>query len=72
MRGRQPVAATGMLVALLGLAPLSAQAQDQQDLAEIGKKLANPVADIWALFTEFDVSWSDGDLNDGASDSGPT
>lgn len=66
-------AAFGCLLALV-FAPL-AQAHAQApaphysdrhgDMAEVGKKLANPVADIWALFTEFDFSWSDGDLNDG-------
>lgn len=35
------------------------------DLAEIGKKLANPVSDVWALFTEFDLNFSGGDLNRG-------
>lgn len=34
-------------------------------LAEIGAKLANPVSDVWALFTEFDLTFSDGDLNAG-------
>jgi hypothetical protein len=34
-------------------------------LAEIGAKLSNPVSDVWALFTEFDLTFSDGDLNTG-------
>jgi hypothetical protein len=34
-------------------------------LSEIGAKLANPVSDVWALFTEFDLTFSDGDLNTG-------
>jgi len=34
-------------------------------LAEIGAKLSNPVSDVWALFTEFDLNFSDGDLNTG-------
>ncbi len=39
-------------------------------LSEIGAKLSNPVSDIWALFTEFDVYFSDGDLNKDSSKSG--
>jgi hypothetical protein len=34
-------------------------------LAEIGKKLADPTSNVWALFTEFDLSFSDGDVNAG-------
>jgi hypothetical protein len=33
--------------------------------SEIGAKLSNPVSDVWALFTEFDLAFSDGDLNKG-------
>jgi hypothetical protein len=36
-------------------------------LSEIGHKLTNPVSDVWALFTEFDLFFSDGDVNRGAS-----
>jgi len=39
-------------------------------LAEVGAKLANPVSDVWALFTEFDLSFSDGDINKGSSKTG--
>lgn len=42
----------------------------QGDLAQIGAKLSNPVSDVWALFTEFDVYFSDGDANQGASQVG--
>jgi hypothetical protein len=53
-------------IVLLGVAfATPALAQDAKDLAEMGKKLANPVSDVWALFTEFDFSFSDGNLNDG-------
>jgi hypothetical protein len=38
---------------------------DHGSMEEVGKQLANPLAPIWALFTEFDATWSDGDLNDG-------
>ena len=41
--------------------------QEHGGLAEIGAKLANPVSDVWALFTEFDLTFSDGDLNTGAA-----
>ena len=33
--------------------------------AEAGAKLSNPLSDVWALFTEFDFTYSDGDFADG-------
>ena len=45
----------------------SGQASHPESLAEIGAKLSNPVSDVWALFTEFDLSFSDGDVNTGSS-----
>lgn len=36
-------------------------------LSELGAKISNPVSDVWALFTEFDLFFSDGDLNRGDS-----
>jgi hypothetical protein len=42
----------------------------QQDLSEIGRKLANPVSDVWGLFTEFDLFFSDGDDNLGEPEVG--
>jgi hypothetical protein len=42
----------------------------QGDLAEVGAKLSNPVSDVWAMFTEFDTYFSDGDVNEGASEVG--
>jgi hypothetical protein len=44
-----------------------AEGTSQADLAQIGAKLSNPVSDVWALFTEFDVYFSDGDVNEGDS-----
>ncbi len=40
-----------------------AEDKEQGSLAEVGAKLSNPVSEVWALFTEFDVFFSDGDLN---------
>ena len=40
-------------------------AAEQSDVAEIGAKLSNPVSNVWALFTEFDLDFSDGDVNTG-------
>ena len=34
-------------------------------LAEVGAKLSNPVSDVWALFTQFGLTFSDGDINTG-------
>jgi hypothetical protein len=33
-------------------------------LSELGAKLSDPTSDVWALFTEFDLSFSRGDLSD--------
>ncbi len=45
-------------------------AKEQSDLAETGKKLSNPVSDVWALFTEFDLSFDDGNVNQGDAEVG--
>jgi hypothetical protein len=37
----------------------------ESDAAEIGQKLSNPVSEIWALFTEFDLDFADGNVNQG-------
>jgi hypothetical protein len=42
-----------------------APAAGSDNLDEIGKKLANPVSNVWALFTEFDLNYQDGDINKG-------
>jgi hypothetical protein len=34
-------------------------------LSEIAAKLANPVSDVWALFTEYDIYFNDGNVNRG-------
>ena len=34
-------------------------------LAEVGAKLSDPLSDVWALFTEIDHTWSEGDFSDG-------
>jgi hypothetical protein len=41
----------------------SGGAAHEGDAGEIGAKLSNPVSDVWALFTEFDLYFSDGDVN---------
>ncbi len=38
---------------------------EHSDLAEVGAKLSNPVSDIWALFTQFSLTFNDGDGNTG-------
>jgi hypothetical protein len=35
------------------------------DLAETGKRLSNPLSDVWALFSRFDANFADGDANPG-------
>ena len=59
--------AASLLATLLLLSPLSATADRA---AETGKKLSDPTSDVWALFTEFDVTYSEGDLSDGDHRSG--
>jgi hypothetical protein len=61
-----------MLTLTLGLWVATAWAQEpagsgagQGNLSELGAKLSNPLSDVWALFTEFDVNWSEGDISDG-------
>ena len=36
-----------------------------QSAAAIGAKLSNPLSNVWALFTEVDYNWSEGDLSNG-------
>src|SRR5258708_2830582 len=40
----------------------------QRDLSEISKELTNPVSNVWSMFTEFDLFFSDGNIkNTGGS-----
>src|SRR5260370_41816019 len=39
-------------------------------LAEVGQKLSDPTSDVWAMFTEFDLFFSGGDLKTGGSEVG--
>jgi hypothetical protein len=56
------------LVLLLTLASSNVIAQEKEtahgSLSELGSKLSDPTSDVWALFTEFDLSWSRGNLSD--------
>jgi hypothetical protein len=40
-----------------------ATAASKSDLAETAAKLANPLSDVWALFSRFDLHFADGDVN---------
>jgi hypothetical protein len=51
----------GILAAVLLPQPALAA---EPDAAEIGKKLSNPVSDLWALFTEFDFAFNGGKFVD--------
>ena len=42
-----------------------ATAPEGSDVAETGKKLSNPLSNVWALFTEFDTTFSNGKANSG-------
>jgi hypothetical protein len=74
---RQPVVAPALLLAFVSLAiPVRGQqaavqpgggatALEAGDVSETGRKLSNPLSDVWALFTEFDLNFSDGNVNSG-------
>ena len=59
------------LLAFLTVAPgaagQEAGAAPASDPAAAGRKLSNPLSDVWALFTRFDVHFTDGDVNAGDS-----
>jgi hypothetical protein len=75
--GRQPVVPAALLLAFVffttGARGQEARvepgggaiAPEAGDAAETAKKLANPLSNVWALFTEFDLPVSDGNLNPG-------
>jgi len=48
-------------------APGGASGGQHGSLAEVGAKLSNPISDVWAMFTQFSLTRSDGDLNTGES-----
>ena len=71
---RQPVVTPTLLLAFAFLTAARAQeariepdgaAAQADDASEAAKKLANPLSNVWALFTEFDLNFSDGNLNAG-------
>ncbi len=58
------------LILLGGTAYSQESASEHGSLAEIGQKLSDPTSDVWAMFTEFDLSFSGGDLKTGSSEVG--
>jgi hypothetical protein len=72
---------TLLLVATLSMAasahdPDASQAAADGDagedgsLASVGAKLSDPTSNVWAMFTQFGMTWSDGDLNTGDAELG--
>jgi hypothetical protein len=57
-----------LFVLSLGFVSAEALAEDSGtkhgSLSELGAKLSDPTSDVWALFTEFDLKFSRGDLSD--------
>jgi len=54
-----------LAIALGSIALASSQGSLADDsAAAAGKALSNPLSDIWALFTEIDYTFSNGDLSD--------
>jgi len=45
--------------------PTTGAAGKHGSLADVGAKLSDPTSNVWALFTEFDLSFSDGNVNNG-------
>ena len=50
--------------------PVTHKRSERGSLAEVGAKLSDPTSNIWALFTEFDLTFSDGDVNTGSPEVG--
>jgi hypothetical protein len=60
--------ALAVLLAMLVSLPAAAQGSQHHqsaDMGAVGRALSNPIADVWALFTEFDFSFSEGDVDSG-------
>jgi hypothetical protein len=59
------------LLAFVSFAPVAVGQEPtgaaESNVAETGKRLSNPVSDVWALFTRFGLSFADGDINSGDS-----
>ena len=57
------------LLAAIWFAPVVSAQEPQgasgSDVAETGKKLSNPLSDVWALFSRFDANFADGNVNQG-------
>lgn len=62
------VTVLGVLLAIVSNA--SVAQEGQTSAAEVGKKLSDPLSDIWALFTEINYNWSEGDFSNGKWRSG--
>ena len=62
------------VLAFVSFAPVAGaqepKAASGGDIAETGKKLSNPVSDVWALFARFELNFADGDVNLGDSEIG--
>ena len=62
------------LLAFVSFAPVASgqepKAASESDLAETGRKLSNPLSDVWALFARFELNFADGDVNSGDSQIG--
>jgi hypothetical protein len=59
------------LLVFVSFAPLASGQEPNgpsgSDVAETGRKLSNPLSDVWALFSRFDLNFADGDVNSGGS-----
>jgi hypothetical protein len=59
------------LLVFVSFAPLASGQEPNgasvSDVAETGRKLSNPLSDVWALFSRFEVGFGNGDANSGDS-----
>jgi len=79
MTAASRIAKSMAITLLIAAAPVTANAEpsetapvsvgqtgsEHKNLAEVGAKLSDPTSDVWALFTQFGITWSDGDVNTG-------
>ena len=51
-------------------APKVSADSEHGSLADVGAKLSDPTSNVWAMFTQFGITWSDGDVNTGDAELG--
>jgi len=65
IRGALCLRAPTMWAVLLCVLHQSTPVFAEDSAADLGKKLSDPLSNVWALFTEIDYNWSEGDFTNG-------